>query len=109
MNKEQLQKELDTLKASHVAKLSDAQLSAIDDAMARHGPEMAKKVSQTPRQRSHGKRKTKLTFEMAETIRSKYIQFIYGRKKLSVEFGVSQMTILKILRNQIFKAQNLKK
>lgn len=105
MNKEQLQKELDTLKASHVAKLSDAQLSAIDDAMARHGPKMEKKVSTTPRQRSAGKRKTKLTANMITQIKSKYIPYIYGRKRLAEEYGVSQMTILKVLRNQIFKQE----
>ena len=106
MNKEQIQKELEALKASHVAKLSDAQLSAINDAMARHGPEMAKKVSTTPRQRSHGKRRTKLTAIQAQDIRERYIPYIYGRKRLSEEYGVSEMTILKVLRNLIFKVKS---
>jgi len=105
MNKEQLQEELDALKESHVAKLSDAQLRAIDDAMARDGPKMAKKVSTTPRQRSTGKRRTKLTVVQAQELREKYIPYVYGRKRLAEEYGVSQMTILKILRNQIFKSQ----
>jgi hypothetical protein len=105
MNNEQLQKELDALKASHVSKLSDAQLSAINDAMARHGPEMEKKVSTAPRQRSSGNRKKKLTANQAQEIREKYIPYVYGRKRLSEEYGVSEMTILKLLRNQIFKSE----
>jgi hypothetical protein len=104
-SKDQIQKELDALKSSHVAKLSDAQLSAINEAMARHGPDMAKKMSTTPRQRSAGKRKTKLTANIITQIKSKYIPYIYGRKRLAEEYGVSQMTILKVLRNQIFKQE----
>jgi hypothetical protein len=73
--------------------------------MARHGPEMAKKMSTTPRQRSTGKRRTKLTANMITQIKSKYIPYIYGRKRLAEEYGVSQMTILKVLRNQIFKPE----
>jgi hypothetical protein len=83
--------------------MSEAQLRAIDDALARDGPEHQKKVSTTPRKRSVGKRKTKLTIEEAEEIRMKYARYVYGTLRLSLEYGVSRTTIIKIVRNQIFK------
>lgn len=101
--REKIQRELDLIKASHLARLSDAQLRAIDEAMVRHGPEMAKKVSKTPRRRAAGSRKTVLTMGQAIEIRRKYIPYVYGLLRLSVEYGVSRSTVLKVVRNQIFK------
>jgi DNA invertase Pin-like site-specific DNA recombinase len=103
MDKKKIQQQIDSLKATPLASLSDAQLRAINEAMARHGPEMTKKVSKAPRIRAAGKRKTKLTLEQAVEIRTKYVEFMNGRKKIAKEYGVSVTTILKILRNEIFK------
>jgi DNA invertase Pin-like site-specific DNA recombinase len=103
MDKKIIQQQIDALKATPLANLSDAQLRAINEAMARHGPERTKKVSKTPRIRAAGKRKTKLTLEQAVTIRATYVKFMNGRKKIAKEYGVSVTTILKILRNEIFK------
>ncbi len=109
MNKKsKTQQEIDALSASHISRMSEAQLRAIDDALARDGPEHHKKVSTTPRMRSVGTRKTKLTMAQAERIRMTYAPYVYGTLRLALEYGVSRTTIIKIVRNQIFKSSKTK-
>jgi hypothetical protein len=103
MDKKKIQQQIDSLKATPLANLSDAQLRAINDALARHGDQIQQKITTTTRKRSVGKRKTKLNLMKAIEIRKKYSMFLYGRPRLAQEYGVSEMTILKILRNQIYK------
>lgn len=98
-NKKQTQKEIDSLKESMISKLTDKQLQAADRASANHH----EKLDYNPRQRKAGKRKTKINQETAELIRKKYVPYIYGKKRLSDEFDLSVVSILKIIRLQIYK------
>lgn len=101
----EIQVEIDAVNSSPLAGLTDRQILSAEAAQAKHGAEMESKVSGTSRIRSPGKRKTKLTMDQAEEIRKRYIPYVIGKKRLGDEFGVSVMTVLKIIRNQIFKSE----
>ena len=100
-----IQAEIDAFKSSPLSGLSDKQIQAAEAALTKHRADMESKVNTTPRIRSPGKRKTKLTMEQAEEIRKRYIPFVIGKKCLAEEYGVSVMTVVKIIRNQIYKAE----
>jgi hypothetical protein len=103
MNRKEIQRQIDSLSETYLAKLSDRKLKAIEDARLRHISETNKRMSTRERIRDPGRRKTKLTQQQAEEVRAKYSPFIYGKARLAEEYGVSTMTIVKIVRNQIFK------
>lgn len=102
--KRSIQSEIDSIRSSHINGLTDRQIQAAEDAIARSQSQMDKSVSTTPRIRApSATRKTVLTMAQAEEIRGRYIPFIVGKKRLADEYGVSVSTVLKIVRNMIFK------
>lgn len=48
-------------------------------------------------------KKRKLSIESILEIRKKYNPYVYGKKRLAVEYGVSVSAIYKILKGQIWK------
>jgi hypothetical protein len=48
-------------------------------------------------------RKTKLTKKQVREIRQKYIPHIYGKKRLSIEYGVSVSVIYRIIKGLMWK------
>ena len=103
MDRKEIQRQIDELSQNHFAKLSDRKLKAIEEARMRHSSEIDKRICANKRIRAPGKRKTKLTMLDAEQIRVQYSQ-LKGKKKLAEEYGVSATTIMKIVRNLIFKS-----
>ena len=53
------------------------------------------------------KRKCKLTKEQVERIRKKYIPNVYGKKRIAIEYGVSTSVIYRIVRNKVWKLDNI--
>jgi hypothetical protein len=103
MDKKEIQRQIASLNQGHLSKMSDRKLKAIEDARLRHSSEISNRMSANGRIRAPGKRKTKLTQQQAEEVRSKYSPYIYGKARLAEEYGVSATTIMKIVRNKIFK------
>lgn len=103
-SKRHLQKEIERIQETHLGRMTDRQIQAAEDAIARSQSQMDKSVSTTPRIRAPSStRKTVLTPQQAKEIRARYIPFIVGKKRLADEYGVSVSTVLKIVRNMIFK------
>lgn len=48
-------------------------------------------------------RQCKLNEEQVKEIRTKFIPYVYGKKKLAAEYGVSPSVILRILRGESWK------
>ena len=48
-------------------------------------------------------RKTKLNKQKVNEIRKKYNPYIYGKKRLAIEYGVSVTVIYKILKGKLWK------
>jgi len=48
-------------------------------------------------------RKTKLTKEQVKEIRRKYNPYVYGKKRLSIEYGVSVSVIYRIIKGIMWK------
>jgi hypothetical protein len=48
-------------------------------------------------------RKCKLNKEQVKEIRTKFIPYVYGKKRLASEYGVSPSLILRILRGKSWK------
>jgi hypothetical protein len=48
-------------------------------------------------------RKTKLNKQKVNEIRKKYNPYVYGKKRLSIEYGVSVTVIYKILKGKMWK------
>jgi len=103
-SKRPLQKEIERIQETHLGRMTDRQIQAAEDAIARSKSHMENRVSMTPRIRAPSStRKTVLTPQQAKEIRARYIPFIIGKKRLADEYGVSVSTVLKIIRNQLFK------
>lgn len=48
-------------------------------------------------------RKTKLNKQKVNEIRKKYNPYVYGKKRLAIEYGVSVTVIYKILKGKMWK------
>ena len=48
-------------------------------------------------------RACKLTIQQVKEIRGKYIPYVYGKKRLALEYGVSHSVILRIIRGESWK------
>ena len=104
MDRNEIQRQIDALMQGHLSEMSDRKLRAIEEARLRHTSEMDKRMCINKRIRAPGKRKIKLTQQQAEEVRAKYSPYIYGKARLAEEYGVSATTIMKIVRNLIFKS-----
>jgi hypothetical protein len=51
-------------------------------------------------------RQCKLTQDQVKEIRVRYIPYVYGKKRLAIEYGVSPSVILRILRGKSWKIFN---
>jgi len=104
MKKEDIQRELDQISQASYAKMTDKKLQRIED-LSNYQREVLK-GSQPPALRpynSYKVRRTKLTVQMVTEIRNKYIPYVYGKKKLSQEYGVSPSVILRIIRHKSWR------
>ena len=66
----------------------------------------AKKGQQPPalkKYNSYQNRKCKLTLKQVQEIRARYVPYVYGKKRLAAEFGVSPSVILRIIRGKAWK------
>ena len=100
-----IQAEIEAIQSSLLSGMTDRQIHTALAALAKNGEQMEVKVMKTPRIRAPGKWKTVLTPQQATEIRAPYIPFIVGKKRLADQYGVSISTVLKIVRNKIFKTE----
>lgn len=104
MNIKQIQEEIDKIQSSPFSKKTDKQLLSYD------------LLSELHRQRYQGKqpfalvryndsenRRTKLTKNDVREIRKKYNPHVYGKKRLSIEYGVSVSVIYRIIKGVMWK------
>lgn len=104
MNIKKIQKEIEKIQSSPYSKKTDKQLIAWD------------LLSELYKQKYNGtqplalvkyndseNRKTKLTKEKVREIRKKYNPYVYGKKRLAIEYGVSVSVIYRILKGLIWK------
>ena len=104
MNMKLILEELEKIKNAPFAKKTDKQLMSYEF------------LSELYKQRNNGQqpialkvynktenRKTKLTNQQVAEIRAKYNPHVYGKKKLSKEYGVSTSVIFRIINGLIWK------
>ena len=104
MDIKQIQEEIDKIQSSPFSKKTDKQLLSYD------------LLSELHRQKYQGlqplalakyndseNRKTKLNKQKVNEIRKKYNPYIYGKKRLAIEYGVSVTVIYKILKGKMWK------
>jgi hypothetical protein len=104
MDYKKIQKEADKIQTAAFAKKTDKQLLSYET------------LSQLQKEKYKGlqpialtvynnaiKRKTKLSLKQIKEIRSSYNPYVYGKKKLAIEYGVSVSLIYKIVNHKIWK------
>jgi hypothetical protein len=105
MDTKKIQEELNKIHAAPFSKKSDKQLFAHDVLSNLHKQKYAgvQPIALVKYNDSEN-RKTKLSKEKVREIRRKYNPHIYGKKRLSIEYGVSASVIYRILKGIIWKA-----
>ncbi len=104
MNREKIQQELIKIQNSFFAKKTDKQLHSYE-VLSQLYKEKNKGVQPEqlrPYNNSELKSK-KLTREKVIEIRSKYNPYVYGKKRLAEEYGVSTSVIYRIIKGRSWK------
>lgn len=104
MDIQAIQEEVTTVCEEVFAHRTDKQLWLYQELSERYLA--AKKGQQPPalkKYNSPSNRKCKLTPEQVIEIRKRYVPYVYGKKRLAAEFGVSPSVILRILRGEAWK------
>ena len=104
MNRDKIQKLVDSIDQSNYAFKSDKQLASYEDLSLMYKQKYAGR--QPPQLRGYKKRENggcKLNEYLVAEIRNKYQPHVYGKLKLSKEYGVSTSVIYRIIKKEIWK------
>jgi hypothetical protein len=100
-----IQKEIEMIHSSSFAKKTDKQLLSYELLSELHKNKyMGLQPLALVKYNKSENRKTKLTKEQVLEIRSKYNPHIYGKKRLSQEYGVSVSVIYRIIKGRMWKS-----
>jgi hypothetical protein len=104
MNLKEIQKELDNISKMSFAKRTDKQLASYEILSTLHKlKNEGKQPTALAIFNRIENRKCKLTPEKVKEIRSKYNPYIYGKQRLSLEYGVSASVIYRIVKGKSWK------
>ncbi len=105
MNKDLIMGELLKIQESPFAKKTDKQLLSYE-ALSELYKERNKGVQPTQLVEFNkpSNRKCKLTIEQVKEIRKKYNPYVYGKERLSKEYGVGRSVIYRIIKGKSWKA-----
>ncbi len=104
MNKDKIQRLIDSIDQSDYAFKTDKQLASYEDLSLMYKQKYAGR--QPPQLREYKKRENggcKLNQELVEEIRKKYKAHVYGKLRLAKEYGVSTSVIYRIIKKEIWK------
>jgi hypothetical protein len=104
MNRDRIQKLVDSIDQSNYAFKTDKQLASYEDLSLMYKKKYAGR--QPPQLRGYKKRENgfcKLNESLAEEIRAKYQPHVYGKLRLANEYGVSTSVIYRIIKKEIWK------
>lgn len=104
MNKNKIQKLLDSIDNSDYAFKTDKQLASYEDLSLMYKQKYSGR--QPPQLRGYKKRDSvccKLNEHLVAEIRKKYQPHVYGKLKLAKEYGVSTSVIYRIIKKEIWK------
>ena len=102
MNNKIVLQELKKIQESEYAKKSDKQLISYEILSELHkGKNMG--IQPIAFKIFNENRTRKLSIEKILEIRKKYNPYVYGKKRLAIEYGVSVTVIYKILKGQLWK------
>lgn len=104
MDYEKIQKEANQILNSNYANKSDKQLMSYE-VLSLFKKEQYKGIQPIALSffNNRNNRKTKLSSKEVKEIRNKYNPYVYGKKKLAIEYGVSVSLIYKIVNHKIWK------
>ena len=104
MDIKKIQKEINKVKMSPFASKTDKQLLAYEMLSELHKQKyQGLQPLALAKYNDSENRKTKLNKLKANEIRKKYNPYVYGKKRLAIEYGVSVTVIYKILKGQLWK------
>lgn len=104
MNIKQIQEEIDKIQSSPLSKKTDKQLLSYDLLSELHKQKyQGKQPLALVLYNNSENRRTKLTKNDVREIRRKYNPHIYGKKRLSIEYGVSVSVIYRIIKGVMWK------
>ncbi len=104
MNRDRIQKLVDSIDQSSYAFKTDKQLASYEDLSLKYKQKYAGR--QPPQLRGYKKRENgrcKLNEQLVAEIRNKYQPHVYGKLKLANEYGVSTSVIYRIIKKEIWK------
>jgi hypothetical protein len=105
MDIQKIQKEIEVIHNSSFAKKTDKQLLSYEMLSELHKNKyMGLQPLALVKYNKSENRKTKLTKEQVLGIRAKYNPHIYGKKRLSQEYGVSVSVIYRIIKGIMWKS-----
>jgi len=104
MDIKKIQEEIKKVESSAFAKKTDKQLIAWDtlSELYKHQYQGIQPLALVKFNDSNNRR-TKLNKEKVREIRRKYNPYVYGKKRLSIEYGVSVSVIFRIIKGNIWK------
>jgi len=101
MNRDRIQKLVDSIDQSNYAFKTDKQLASYEDLSLMYKQKYAGR--QPPQLRGYKKRENgrcKLNEQLVAEIRNKYQPHVYGKLKLAKEYGVSTSVIYRIIKKE---------
>jgi hypothetical protein len=104
MNRNKIQKLIDSIDYSNCAYKTDRQLVSYEDLSQSY--KLKYEGRQPPQLRGYKKRENgfcKLNEYLVEEIRAKYQPHVYGKLRLANEYGVSTSVIYRIIKKEIWK------
>ena len=104
MDIKQIQEEIDKIQSSPFSKKTDKQLLSYDLLSELHRQKyQGKQPLALVRYNDSENRRTKLTKNDVREIRRKYNPHVYGKKRLSIDYGVSVSVIYRIIKGIMWK------
>lgn len=104
MNIKQIKEEIDKIQSSPFSKKTDKQLISYDMLSVLHKQKyQGVQPLALVKYNDSENRKTKLTKNDVREIRKKYNPHVYGKKRLSIEYGVSVSVIYRIIKGLMWK------
>ena len=105
MDIKKIQEEITIIQSSSIAKKTDKQLLSYEILSELHKNKyMGLQPLALVKYNKSENRKTKLTKDQVLEIRAKYNPHIYGKKRLSQEYGVSVSVIYRIIKGLMWKS-----
>jgi hypothetical protein len=104
MDNKSIQEEIEKIQSSPFSKKTDKQLISYD-ILSQLYKEQYKGIQPLAlvKYNDTDNRKTKLTKEKVQEIRRKYNPYVYGKKRLAIEYGVSVSVIYRIIKRVMWK------